>query len=352
MNKEEEHQETKETSIDNTQHLPTFSSPTPQTPISQNRQPESTDTKSQDANDKSDPQIPNINPTTPEKTINSNQPQNETENAQKTQKSNFDEIITFEKSQMRSKSEITQNITLQDINDNSQMRKIKTEPEIFEKLALEEKNKTENIEHRLGHDNYDYHHHHHKKSKYDKYLIVPRFLGRCLTCLGVVYGDLGTSVIYTQSSIFDYNPNWIDLLGSTSIIIYTILLIVLIKYIIIVLRFDHKGEGGISMLSASLMSLQWKNQTLNFFKKWILIFIAIIGTSFILSDGVITPCIEILSAIQGLEIYSPSLKPAVVPITCILLAFIFLIQPFGTAKVVFFNYLKRGFYLVLLCFYF
>jgi hypothetical protein len=161
----------------------------------------------------------------------------------------------------------------------------------------------------------------------------PRMIWKMITTLGVVYGDLATSVMYTQSSIFKSAPNWIDVLGSTSLIIYTLLLIVVLKYVLIVMRFDYEGEGGLFMLTANIQKKTLSSPTGQSVKKWILIVVSIIGSSFCLGDGVITPPMEVLSAIQGIQVYSTSLQPAVVPIACFILFLLFCIQSFGSQKI-------------------
>jgi hypothetical protein len=117
-------------------------------------------------------------------------------------------------------------------------------------------------------------------------LFVPSFLWRSIGVCGVVYGDIGTSPIYTQASTFTSNPNWIDVLGSMSLLFYTFVILVIFKYTLIVTCFDMKGEGGIHILSAVIRAKKYKNKYLNFVKNWFLIIVSIVGSSFCLGDGV------------------------------------------------------------------
>jgi len=172
----------------------------------------------------------------------------------------------------------------------------------------------------------------------EKLMTIPKFIQRCIGAIGVIYGDIGTSPIYTVASVFlynnvNYNPNWIEVLGATSIIIYTITIFLCIKYLIFVLEFTHHGEGGIHMLTALLRSKRLQNPTLNLVKKWVLICVSIIGASFVLGDGVLTPAISVLSAVGGIQAFSPSLAPYVLPLALVILILLFFMQALGTNKV-------------------
>ncbi len=147
-------------------------------------------------------------------------------------------------------------------------------------------------------------------------------LAGLLVTLGIVFGDIGTSPLYVMRAIvredFPIEPDFI--LGVLSCIIWTLTLQTTIKYVIITLRADNKGEGGIF----SLFALLRKN------KKWVYI-LAIIGGSTLLADGVITPSITVVSSIEGLRMINPDIQ--VVPIVMIILTLLFLFQQFGTGKI-------------------
>jgi KUP system potassium uptake protein len=140
-----------------------------------------------------------------------------------------------------------------------------------------------------------------------------------LITLGIVFGDIGTSPLYVMKAIvredFPIEPDFI--LGVLSCIIWTLTLQTTIKYVIITLRADNKGEGGIFSLFALLRKS----------KRWIYI-LAIIGGSTLLADGIITPSITVVSSIEGLQMINPTIK--VVPIVVIILTLLFSFQQFGT----------------------
>ena len=143
-----------------------------------------------------------------------------------------------------------------------------------------------------------------------------------LVTLGIVFGDIGTSPLYVMRAIvredFPIEPDFI--LGVLSCIIWTLTLQTTIKYVIITLRADNKGEGGIF----SLFALLRKN------KKWVYI-LAIIGGSTLLADGIITPSITVVSSIEGLRMINPDIQ--VVPIVLIILTLLFSFQQFGTGYI-------------------
>ncbi|QDS73683.1 hypothetical protein FKW77_002924 [Venturia effusa] len=183
---------------------------------------------------------------------------------------------------------------------------------------------------------------------------------------GVIYGDIGTSPLYVYSSTFLHGPpNYEDLTGALSLIIWTLTIIVTIKYVMIVLNADNEGQGGtfamyslltryanISTMSdpgkenmirierhrtsdlktstRNLRNLMERSKALRRF----LSFVAIFGVSLIISDGVITPAQSVLGAIQGLEVVKPDISQgAIIGITCAILVFLFAIQPLGVARI-------------------
>lgn len=141
-----------------------------------------------------------------------------------------------------------------------------------------------------------------------------------IVTLGIVYGDIGTSPLYVMKAIIGANPH-IDanyIIGAVSCIIWTLTLQTTIKYVLITLRADNKGEGGILALYALVRKSK---------KKWLYV-IAIIGASTLIADGVITPSITVVSAIEGLRGLNSSTP--VVPISIIIISLLFFIQQSGT----------------------
>ncbi|MFC6267260.1 KUP/HAK/KT family potassium transporter [Frigoriflavimonas asaccharolytica] len=148
-----------------------------------------------------------------------------------------------------------------------------------------------------------------------------------LVSLGIVFGDIGTSPLYVMKAIVNARTEgssmpfdeYIE--GALSCIIWTLTLQTTVKYVIISLRADNKGEGGILALFSLIKNLK---------KRWLYL-IAIIGASALIADGVITPSLTVISAIEGLKIYNPDTP--VVSITCIILFVIFTVQQFGTNSI-------------------
>jgi KUP system potassium uptake protein len=148
-----------------------------------------------------------------------------------------------------------------------------------------------------------------------------------------VYGDLATSPLYTFSAIFSEQPTEIDNLGALSLIIYSIISIVTIKYALFVLQVDNEGEGGILALTALLPDYKWEDGRAKYIGKECCVFLSIVGAAFVLGDSVITPPISVLSAIEGIGAGNETMQQAVVPITIAILIALFAFQRFGTAKV-------------------
>jgi len=138
--------------------------------------------------------------------------------------------------------------------------------------------------------------------------------------MGIVYGDIGTSPLYVMKAIVSANLAGIDLnfiLGAISCIIWTLTFQTTFKYVILTLRADNNGEGGIFSLYALIRRR----------KKWVFIF-AIIGGATLLADGIITPSITVVSAVEGLQLYNPAIP--VVIIALAIITALFLVQQFGT----------------------
>ncbi|MER8964165.1 potassium transporter Kup [Mesorhizobium sp. M0808] len=152
-----------------------------------------------------------------------------------------------------------------------------------------------------------------------------------LGALGVVYGDIGTSPIYALREALHASSGTNiaergDILGVLSLIIWSLTIIVTIKYIMFVLRADNRGEGGI----LSLMALARGSAP----QRWGLILgVGIIGASLFFGDAVITPAISVLSAVEGLNVVTPAFQPYIVPLTLLILAILFAVQRFGTGGV-------------------
>ncbi|MGH8848022.1 MAG: KUP/HAK/KT family potassium transporter, partial [Polaromonas sp.] len=153
-----------------------------------------------------------------------------------------------------------------------------------------------------------------------------------LSAIGVVYGDIGTSVLYALKEVFGsghvaFTPD--NVYGILSIFFWTLTVIVSIKYVVLVLRADNNGEGGlVAMLALASTAVKDKPQL-----RRILLMVGIFGTSLFYGDGVITPAISVLSAVEGLEVVSPAFKEGVIPITLVILFGLFALQKHGTADI-------------------
>jgi KUP system potassium uptake protein len=155
-----------------------------------------------------------------------------------------------------------------------------------------------------------------------------------LAALGVVYGDIGTSPLYTMkectSGEHGAAPTPANVLGVLSLIVWSLTMVVAFKYLLFIVRADNRGEGGILALLALVpASLKPKRPTA---VGWVSVLV-LIGAALLYGDGIITPAISVLSAVEGLEVATTSLKDAVIPLTCLILVFLFSIQRRGTANV-------------------
>jgi len=154
-----------------------------------------------------------------------------------------------------------------------------------------------------------------------------------LTALGIVYGDIGTSPLYAMRECF-HGPHAIavtpdNIFGVLSLIFWALVIIISIKYCIFVLRADNRGEGGILALTALATPIKIVSKS----ERWVLIVLGIFGAALLYGDGIITPAISVLGAIEGLNVATPLFAPYVVPVTIVILIGLFLIQSRGTAKV-------------------
>lgn len=149
--------------------------------------------------------------------------------------------------------------------------------------------------------------------------------------LGVVFGDLGTSPLYTLrvcfSSFFGVPPTSENVLGLASLIFWALTLVVSIKYALFILRADDEGEGGIF----AMLALLRKNMGAKLSRHIVLVMC--FGSALLYGDGLITPVISVLSALEGLEVATSQAKPFVLPTTCLVLFFLFLLQTHGTGRI-------------------
>jgi len=153
-----------------------------------------------------------------------------------------------------------------------------------------------------------------------------------LGAIGVVYGDIGTSVLYAVKEVFgsghvDFTPA--NVFGVLSLFVWTLTTIVSVKYVLLVLRADNHGEGGlVAMLALASQSVKDRPVL-----RRRLLFIGVFGTCLFYGDGVITPAISVLSAVEGLEVISPNFKKMVIPLTLVILLALFWVQKRGTAGI-------------------
>ena len=155
-----------------------------------------------------------------------------------------------------------------------------------------------------------------------------------LAALGVVYGDIGTSPLYALKEVFasTHHPVPItpeNVLGILSLIFWSLMVIITVKYVSFILRADNKGEGGIM----ALMALALREAPENSRRRGTIILLGLFGAALFYGDGAITPAISVLSAVEGLEVATPAFKPYVILITLIVLIGLFLIQKHGTGIV-------------------
>jgi len=155
-----------------------------------------------------------------------------------------------------------------------------------------------------------------------------------LGAIGVVYGDIGTSPLYSLNTIFTGGTNAVPLnpeniLGVVSLIFWSLMVVVSLKYIAFIMRADNRGEGGIMALMAlALRKMEGKGKL-----RAALMLLGILGAALFYGDGIITPAISVLSAVEGLQIASPAFKTFILPITIALLAALFIFERKGTASV-------------------
>lgn len=153
-----------------------------------------------------------------------------------------------------------------------------------------------------------------------------------LGALGVVYGDIGTSPLYTMKEIFGAAGvplNATNVIGAVSVIFWGLMTIVTLKYVLLILRANNRGEGGILALTA--LAAQAAGKTPG--RRVALLLTGVAGAALFYGDSVITPAISVLSAVEGLEVVTPALKPYVLPVSAAVLIGLFMVQRFGTGLV-------------------
>ena len=151
-----------------------------------------------------------------------------------------------------------------------------------------------------------------------------------LTAIGVVYGDIGTSPLYAMRECFfgshPVPPTHDNVLGVLSLIVFSLLLVISVKYIAIVMRADNQGEGGILALTALIRGGSGTTRT-------ILVLLGIFGAALLYGDGMITPAITVLGAVEGLKVTTPLVEKSIVPLAVVILIVVFAIQRHGTHRV-------------------
>jgi len=174
--------------------------------------------------------------------------------------------------------------------------------------------------------------------------MLPLIVG----AIGVVYGDIGTSPLYamkeTFSGVHGLAPEPQNILGILSLVFWALTIVVSLKYVLFMMRADNKGEGGIMALIALTRRLARANPNL----RWLLAVLGLFGAALFYGDGMITPAISVLSAVEGVAIPAPALESWIIPLALVILVLLFLFQPRGTAGVgKLFGPIMLGWFLVL-----
>ena len=174
--------------------------------------------------------------------------------------------------------------------------------------------------------------------------MAPLVLG----AIGVVFGDVGTSPLYTMRVVFAGEHGLplteANVAGLLSIVFWALVVVVTLKYVVLIMRADNRGEGGILALTALVSRGVDNNSRL----RWWLVGFGIFGAAMFYGDGMITPAISVLSAVEGLEVIAPALHPFIVPVTLVILVALFSIQRHGTGSVgVLFGPVTLAWFLVL-----
>jgi KUP system potassium uptake protein len=156
----------------------------------------------------------------------------------------------------------------------------------------------------------------------------PRLAALSLAALGVVFGDIGTSPLYTLKTVLDAtgtNPSQAATLGALSLIVWTLIIVTTVKYVLLAMRVDNDGEGGILALM-SLLGVKRHRRPL-------IVLVGLFGAALIYGDGAITPAISVLSALEGMDMVTPALHRVVLPLAAVILLLLFAVQRQGTARI-------------------
>ena len=149
-----------------------------------------------------------------------------------------------------------------------------------------------------------------------------------LAALGIVFGDIGTSPLYTLKTVLNMTgpaPTAETILGALSLIVWTLIMITSVKYVMVAMSIDNDGEGGILALM-SLLAIKKQQRP-------VVVALGLFGAALIYGDGAITPAISVLSALEGLQLAAPRVAPYVLPASVAVLVALFAIQPLGTARI-------------------
>jgi KUP system potassium uptake protein len=157
-----------------------------------------------------------------------------------------------------------------------------------------------------------------------------------LTALGIVYGDIGTSPLYTlqqcfTSKEFSIVPTPQNVFGVLSLIVWLLVLVVAVKYIVFIMRADNRGEGGILALMALI--LQQERRSTDSRRRWSLIVLGLFGAALLYGDGIITPSITVLGAVEGVSVATPAFAHIIVPLAVVILVALFSVQRIGTGRI-------------------
>lgn len=154
-----------------------------------------------------------------------------------------------------------------------------------------------------------------------------------LGALGVVFGDIGTSPLYAMQVLFGstghhFNPDQQTIFGIVSLVVWSLLIVVAVKYVLNIMRVDNEGEGGILALVTLLQKGHFSRRA-----KWLCMLVGVVGVSLFYGDSVITPAISVLSAVEGVKVVVPSFSALVVPVTLVIISGLFWVQRYGTALI-------------------
>ena len=157
-----------------------------------------------------------------------------------------------------------------------------------------------------------------------------------LGALGIVYGDIGTSPLYAMRESFEGHGIAVvreNILGVLSLIFWSLMIVISIKYVVFVMRADNKGEGGILALTSLIKPAGADDGNRTKRVRWMLVLVGLFGTALLYGDGMITPAISVLSAVEGIHVATPALQPYAVPVSIVILIGLFAIQHRGTGTI-------------------